>query len=177
MDAKRLNEGKFFVIVSGDKTFTEDFLTFMPCNGTICPVNGNELLNAVLNQVLSSVINKGYEITFVTGDNRGADKLATDYAMSKDFNVIRHEAKWDELGNRAGFKRNEDMFFTICNKPHRAAIVFWNGEDYYTLNLIYNAYLFGIPLKVYNYRDKCWISQDEISKIQINEDIKQINFK
>lgn len=177
MEEKRLNEGKFFIVVSGDKTFTEDFLTFMPCNGTICPVTGKELLSAVLNQALSSVIEKGYKIIFVTGDNKGADKLATDYAISKDIDVMRHEADWEGLGNRAGFKRNENMFFTMCNKPHKAVIVFWDGDNHYTRNLIYNAYLFSTPLKVYNYKDKRWLSQDEIVEIQIDEDTKQICFK
>lgn len=174
---KKAWENMYFIVVAGDREFTEDYLLFLPSDSMIRPFTGMEIVTHALDTVLSNVKERGLTIKIITSDNRGTDATVIKYAMSHDYDVLRHDANWDEFGNRAGFERNERMFFQVGTKPHKAALLFWNGTNNFTRNLIYNAYLQSVPTKVYNYVLKRWLSQEEIRQVQLEEDRKQFQYR
>lgn len=170
-------EDTYYIVVSGDKEFVRDYLMFLPSNGSIKPFTSMDVINQTLDTVLSKVKERGLTIRIITGDNRGADASVINYAIAHDYDVDRYEADWDEYGNRAGFIRNENMFLVVSTKPHKAAMLYWDGHNHYTRNLIYNAYLQSTSIKVYNYALKRWMSQDEIRQVQLLEDEKQFQYR
>lgn len=82
-----------------------------------------ELLKSKCDYYLSSAISSGDEIVIISGTANGADKLGERYAQEKGYKVERYPAKWNELGKKAGYVRNEEMA-----KVGHALIAFWNGS-------------------------------------------------
>ena len=170
-----LNE--YYILIGGDNTLSNESTLFLSSKGSVKTYSGMDLITETLDFLLQVIIERGLNIKIIVGDNKGTDKCVIDYARLRTYDLTQYEADWDAHGNSAGYKRNEKMFLHLANKPNKASIVFWDGSNRYTLNLIYNAYLFGIPIKVYNYNLKRWLTQDEIRSIQEEEDIKQFQYK
>lgn len=177
MNEKKLDKNTFYLILSGDREFQKDCFTYMKVDDTVKAVAYQDILNDAVSKLIKKRLDNGFTIKIITGDNGGADKLAEEYGTVNNMDVIIFPADWDELGNRAGFERNEDMFFYVGRRENKGAIVFWNGENYYTRNIIYQAYMFGTTIRVYHYKERRWLSSEEIKTIQYDERNKQLLYK
>ena len=173
----RKQEDEFYLIISGDKEFKASNYYTVVMNGKVTPVSGEEMLKIVLDKITGDIKDKGYKAVYITGDNSGVDSMAEDYINNKGDDIIVFQAKWEDLGNKAGYDRNEEMFFYIGTRKHRKAVLFWNGENPYTLNLIYQAYLFGTNVIVFDYVRRVWLSKEDIKSIQLAEHKKQQSYK
>lgn len=167
---------RFYVVMSGDRGFKRTEFFRVIIDGYVTPTPAQEIFNLVSDKLLAKAKEKYKEIRVVVGDNYGADDIAMSYAMKQDFNVYKYEADWDSVGNKAGFERNEKMFTHVGRREHKAAILFWDGEDYMTRNLIYQAYNYCVPTRVYNYKKAKLLTQDEIKDIQLDERQNQMKF-
>lgn len=173
----RADEHRFYCVVSGDKEWYAGDYSYLSVNGHVEAVNNYVIFKTSVVTILQKKIDGGIELRFISGNNRGVDAMTESLANDLGVDVYRYEADWDTNGRKAGFVRNEEMFFGVGPKKHKGCILFWNGENHYTLNQIYQAYLFGVPCRVYNYRQKRWLSKEEIEAIQYQERNKQIDFK
>lgn len=182
VDWKKLNtelqadKERFYIILSGDKGFKSDNFVTAIVNDVVTPIRAAELFQLVSDKFLTTAKKDYKEIKVVTGDNSGTDNIAIDYAMHNDYDVLKYEADWEGKGNKAGFQRNEDMFTRVGGRAHKGAIIFWDGEDYMTRNLIYQAYNYCVPLRVYCYTAKRCLTAKEILQIQEDERAKQAKF-
>lgn len=183
VDWKKLRENieadkhRFYILISGDKSLRYDSYVVAVLDGTVSPLDGRSLIKMVSDKVLSKAKKTYNEIKVITGDNSGTDSMAQEYALSNNHDVMLYEADWDSNGSKAGFMRNEDMFLCVGSKEHKGALLFWNGEDYMTRNLIYQAYRYGVPLRVYNYVLKRVLTEDEVKDIQYEENNKQMKYQ
>lgn len=183
MNWKKLNEervadkNRFYLVLSGDKEWEPDGYSYLSVNGQVEAVLNYTVFKIFVLTLLKGRIEKGNEIRFVSGDNRGTDAMTEALACEMGIDVYRYIADWDTNGKKAGFVRNEEMFFSIGTKQNKGCILFWNGENNYTRNQIYQAYLFGAPCRVYNYVLKRWLTKEEIEGIQFQERQKQISYK
>lgn len=167
---------RFYLIISGDKSFKPDDFITMVVNDTVSTVEAQDMVDAFADRLLRTRVSEGFEILVKCGDNAGADTMAANYARSKDYNLQQFHANWDENGSRAGYIRNERLFSSIGLKEHKGGIIFWNGEDPYTKNMIYLGWEFGISLRVYNYVEKRWLKKEEIDTVQNDERVVQLQY-
>ncbi len=90
-----------------------------------------------------SKIREKYELVFLSGGCRGADKLGERYAQQNGFKTEIYRADWELYGKRAGPKRNMEMAekadFIIC---------FWNGKSKGTKSMIEFAKSMKKPIKI-----------------------------
>lgn len=167
---------RFYLIISGDKGFKPDDFITMASEESVQTVEAQEMVNAFTDRLLRTRLSDGFDILVKCGDNAGTDAMAASYAESKGYSLQRFTANWEGNGNRAGYMRNESLFSSIGLKEHKGGILFWNGEDPYTKNMIYLGWEFGISLRVYNYVEKRWLKKDEIEKIQNDERMVQLHY-
>lgn len=126
------------VIIAGSQMFEQYLLLKLKCN-----------------EILKNV---DTEITIISGDAKGADKLGVKYAKEKGFKFKLYPAKWDDLnaigaiiktgqhGNynaKAGIDRN----LLMANNAD-ALIAFWNGKSPGTKNMIDMATKKGLKVRV-----------------------------
>lgn len=171
------DKSRFYLILSGDKEFIGSDLAYVADGDKVKTITYKELVYTYVDKLIHKRVNDGNEIIIVAGDNNGIDDIARSYSIDKDYDMIKFVTEWEALGSRAGYLRNEDMFMRVGYKRNKGAILFWNGTNPYTLNLIYQAYVFGTPLRVYMYKDKRWLSQEEIEDIQYTEREKQSSWR
>ena len=165
----------FYILVSGDKDFQEDTYHTVIRNKMVASLSAKEIVEEVLNKVVSKVNETCEVVNLVTGDNYGTDSLVVSYATEKDLDVLIYQAHWEELGSKAGYDRNEEMFQKVSLKNHKRSIIFWDGLKPYTLNLIYQAFVFGVKCNVYDYKAKRWLTSSELNEIQLSESYRQHN--
>ena len=175
-ESKKRDEN-FYLIISGDKEFNATNYYTVLMNGKATPLNGEEMLKIVLDKIIGDIVNHDFKPVYLTGDNSGVDSMAEDYVNRRGEDIIVFQARWEQLGAKAGYDRNEEMFFYIGTRKHRKAVLFWDGRNPYTLNLIYQAYLFGTSVIVFDYTMKKWLSKSEIEAIQLDEHKKQQSYK
>jgi hypothetical protein len=113
------------VIIAGSRTFTDYSLLVSKCD---------EIL-------------KDYtDITIVSGNARGTDKLGEKYGYSKDYNVKIFPANWQLYGKSAGMIRNKEMA-----DYGNMLIAFWDGVSNGTRNMINLAKTKGLITHIINY--------------------------
>ncbi|MBO4847069.1 MAG: DUF2493 domain-containing protein [Lachnospiraceae bacterium] len=98
----------FYCLVVGSRTFTDYDLM-------------KRKLDAMLINHPKTVI--------VSGGAAGADTLAEKYAKEKGLILKVFPANWEIYGNRAGYKRNEQMHKYISKADARGVVAFWDGES------------------------------------------------
>lgn len=175
-EERQKDKTRFYVIIGGDKEFTHDTLIPVVVNDMVQMANGDEILFHFADRLLRKRVDEDYEIIVFCGDNNGVDQMAVRYANEKGYDLREYRANWDALGNKAGYERNSNMFTHIGLKPNKGGLIFWNGENAYTKNLIYLGWECGVSLRVYNYREKRWFTQDEIRDIQEEERRVQLSY-
>ena len=76
-------------------------------------------------------IKKEYELVFVSGCCKGADKIGERFAQENGFKTEYYPAQWEKYGLSAGPKRNMQMAqisdYVIC---------FWDGKSKGTYSMI-----------------------------------------
>ena len=170
------DKNRFYLLLSGDKDF-KPYESYAVCvNNTISAMTGEEYAFMMVDKILTNRFKDNATIRIVTGDNAGIDKIAKDYAERRSMDSFEFWTDWDSHGNKAGFIRNQEMFYHIARRPNKACILFWNGDNIYTKNLIYLAYHYQIAIRVFNYVTKKWLSQNEIESIGTTEEKNQIRY-
>lgn len=175
-EERQLDKRRFYLIIGGDKEFTENTLIPVVVNDMVQMANGDEILYHFADRLLRKRVSEGFEIRVYCGDNNGVDRLAMRYANERNYQLSEYKANWDALGNKAGYERNSNMFTHIGLKQNNGGLIFWNGENTYTRNLIYLGWECGVPLRVYNYRTKKWLSEEEVKDIQEEERRVQLSY-
>jgi hypothetical protein len=175
-EERQEDKKRFYVVMSGDKAFKRTEFIHAVIGGYVTPTPAQEIFNLVADKLLVKAKANYKEIRVVIGDNNGADDIAMTYAIQQDFDIYKYEADWDNSGNKAAFERNEKMFVHVGRREHKAAIIFWDGEDYMTKNLIYQAYNYCVPIRVYNYRKARLLTQEEVTEVQLGERQNQMKF-
>jgi len=115
------------VIIAGSQKFEQYLLLKLKCN-----------------EILKNITS---EITIISGDANGADKLGVKYAKEKGYKFKLYPADWDNLSApgaivkvnstgksynaKAGIDRNRKMADNAD-----ALIAFWNGYSHGTKNMI-----------------------------------------
>ena len=166
-----------YCIVSGDKSFIEQKFLFLPVGDVVTAVSAKDVLFRACDILLKNQVGMGRSIVIMTSDNNGVDSMAVSYSTERNYDCIIVPTDWDGLGKRAGYLKNEEIMYQAGRRRHKAAILFWDGEDVMTRNLMYQAFCMGVPCRVYNYVDKKWLTQPEISDIQKDERYKALNWR
>lgn len=109
---RKANEYKrpMYLLVAGSRTFSN-----------------YHRLEMELDKFISEHPHEHYII--VEGGAKGADTFARVYAKNHGHQWIEFPAKWNELGKRAGYVRNEEMHKYISQFQFRAVICFWDGQS------------------------------------------------
>ncbi len=101
-----------------------------------------ELAKKYIDFCISSIKNK-YQLIFLSGGCRGADKLGEQYAKENNYEIEIYPADWKKYGRSAGPKRNKQMAencdYVIC---------FWDGKSKGTKSMINYAKMFNKPIKI-----------------------------
>ena len=105
------NEGFFQILVSGDRSF-HDY----------------EMLERPLDKLLNNIQD---EILVICGMSGVAEPLAELYAKLHDYGILYYPTDSDNFGERAEEVRNLEMV-----NAADAAVLFWNGIDPETQNMI-----------------------------------------
>lgn len=90
------------------------------------------------------------EITIVSGEARGADTLAKQYAHNKGYKYIGFPANWSK-GKSAGYIRNKEMHKFISQHESRGVVAFWDGESKGTAHNFELAKTFNNPIRIIEY--------------------------
>ena len=92
---------------------------------------------------------KQEDITIISGNARGADKLGERFAKEYSLKLKVYPADWNQYGKSAGYIRNK-----IMASVSDVAFIFWDGQSKGTKHMIdlCNQYP-TIELHVLNYKD------------------------
>lgn len=138
----------FYLLVAGSRNF-----------------NDYPLMCEKLDHVLSKQVAMGHKIVIVSGGARGADDCAERYADERGYEKEIIKADWDKYGKGAGYRRNEEMheFIAMPSARRRGCICFWDGSSKGTQHNFGLAKKYGTQLKVYNYIEKRYLTEEEVS--------------
>lgn len=138
----------FYLLVAGSRNFID-----------------YSLMCRILDHVLSKQVAIGNKIVIVSGDARGADELAERYADERGYDKEIMPADWNKHGKSAGYKRNTAMheFIAMPSARKRGCICFWDGTSKGTQHNFGLAKKYGTPLKVYNYTESRYLTEEEVS--------------
>lgn len=175
-EERQRDKNRFYIIIDGDKEFNSETLIPLVVNDMVQMIDGETVLFEFTDRLLRKRVKDGFEIMVFTGDNNGVDQLAVKYANTRGYSISEYHANWDFNGNKAGYMRNSNMFSHVGMKPNNGAILFWDGENKYTRNLIYLGWECGVSLRVYNYKKKAWVSEKEVESIQMDERRVQLGY-
>lgn len=171
MEERRKRDEKIlYLVISGDKSFGPDSSFIMPVNGVDEIITGDVLFEAVANNVLRKRLSDGFSIDVRHGNNGGVDLLAEYYCERHRFIHHQHSPNWDKGGASAGYRTCEDMFLFVDLKPVKGSLLLWDRENKYTRYMIFCASMYNVPVRVYDYIRKEWLSAEEIAHIQ--EDVR-----
>jgi hypothetical protein len=98
-----------------------------------------------LEKVLIEIGDLYEDIIIVSGNARGADKLAIEFAQKHDAMVEIYPADWS-LGKSAGYIRNQQMA-DISN----VLVAFWDGTSKGTKHMIATMQWAGKPTHIFKY--------------------------
>ncbi len=117
------------IIIAGSRSFSNYQLLKQECNKFI---QENQLDN----------------VTIISGNARGADKLGEKYAKEHNYKCCIMPADWNQYGKRAGYLRNADMA-----KQANALIAFWDGQSRGTYHMIELSKKQNLKIKTVVYKD------------------------
>lgn len=166
LDEMHKDESRFYMILSGDKDFTSLGYLAVPDAGQVSLLMHEKFLKACADKALESAVQRGMEIRLIIGDNRGADQVALKYAVQADYDYYLYETDWDSDGKAAIYKRIDRMLIRLTGKKHKGCLLFWDGIDRATKNLLGNALIAEVPCRCYNYRTKKWLAKAELEEVK-----------
>lgn len=167
---RELDKHILYLVISGDKSFGHDSSFIMSVNGKDEMINGDVLLEALVNKMVRKRLASGFSIDVRHGNNTGVDSLVEAYCERHGVIHHQHKPNWDKGGASAGYTMCEDLYLFPSLKPNNGSLLLWDGENKYTRYMIFCASMYRVPVRVYNYITKEWLTSDEISSIQ--EDIR-----
>lgn len=85
----------------------------------------------LLKERLDYFLQNQKDITIISGNATGADRLGEDYAHQQHHKLEEYPAMWDIYGKSAGYRRNEEMA-----KIADCAVIFWDGKSKGTKHMI-----------------------------------------
>ena len=130
--------------------------------------NDFERLCKFCDNILRSYEEHFDQITIVSGNAIGTDRMGEEYSRLRGYNLMVFLADWFKFGKRAGIIRNAQMAeYAISDGAEGILIAFWNGKSRGTKNMIEVAETRGMD----RYIDIC---DYESSKHHNTEDI--LNF-
>jgi len=100
----------------------------------------------LLKKKVDSILKNATNIEIISGMASGADTLGLNYGKENGYKVIEMPANWDQYGNSAGYRRNEDMA-SIAD----ACIVFWDGKSKGSGHMIDLARQYNLQLRIIRY--------------------------
>jgi len=106
--------------------------------------NDYELLESSVNEYIDT--NNLRNITIITGDARGADKLGNKFAKRNNYPLIKKPADWDKYGKTAGYIRNAEMAEEATD-----LIAFWDKKSKGTQHMIDVAKKKKLKVKIVRY--------------------------
>lgn len=106
------------------------------------------MFDEALDHVFSNAVERGDNITVISGTAHGADRMGEQYAMTHHFKLERYPADWDRHGRAAGYKRNVKMA-----KVATHLVAFWDGKSRGTRHMIRIALELGLTVRVFLYDD------------------------
>lgn len=86
------------------------------------------------------------QITIISGDARGADKLGNKLAERNKIPLILYPANWNKHGRSAGYKRNVEMA-----KVATHLLAFWDGKSPGTNHMLNIAKSHNLTIKLVEY--------------------------
>ncbi len=104
--------------------------------------NNYEEAEKAINYYIRDIKEK-YELIFLSGGCKGADKLGELYANKYGYPIEKVEAEWSKYGRAAGPKRNLAMA-----KSGDYIICFWDGKSKGTYSMIKAAKSLQKPLRI-----------------------------
>lgn len=108
--------------------------------------NDFDVLQDTLNWVFDAAIERGDDISIISGTARGADQMGERYATDHQLHVARYPADWNRYGKSAGYKRNEQMAYEATH-----LVAFWDGKSRGTKHMIDIACANGLNVRVFDY--------------------------
>ncbi len=166
MEQEKADENIMYLVLSGDRMLTQGSSMIMKVNGHDEMVSGYSLYLALLKKVIGRRLDEGFKIDIRCGDNNGVDAMAERWGKENGHVVHVVRANWDK-GSNAGYIRNESLYLYVGLKKHKGSLLLWDGEDPYTKHLMFCAWTQSVPLRVWNYSKKCWLTADEIYTLQM----------
>jgi hypothetical protein len=135
---KKIRTGeKMRVIIAGSREFTDYEELKDKCDSTI------------------QLVTEWYgvdEVEIISGTARGADKLGERFAKECNYKLTLMPADWKNVGNYAGFLRNQNMA-KYCKEGGNPAVLiaFQVNDSKGTQNMIDNAKKCGIIVYTFQY--------------------------
>jgi hypothetical protein len=85
----------------------------------------------------------------VTGDAKGVDTLAKEYAGTLNQEPKIFEADWARYAKAAGHKRNERLVRYLAAKENSHLVAFWDGQSTGTKNALGWCIYYHLPYTVF----------------------------
>ena len=99
--------------------------------------NDFKRLSQTCDKVISGYYNDDTNITIISGNAKGTDRLGESYARMKGYNLQIFPADWFKYGRKAGIIRNAQMAeYATSDNATGVLIAFWNGKSKGTGNMI-----------------------------------------
>jgi hypothetical protein len=93
---------------------------------------------------LDFLLSQTKDVEIICGGARGADLMGKRYGEEKGYPVRMFEARWDELGKKAGFIRNKEMA-----KVGTHLVAFSKNNSKGTAHMINLAKEYNLVIRVY----------------------------
>ena len=168
---------EYSTIIAGDKSYTQNEMYILPSKSGIEFLNNKDLLYHIISKLLEPIFEKYDTVNIYTPDQTGCDRYVIDWATQRDLDVYIYRADWDEDGKSAMYKRNEEMCKALWSKEHRGMILLWDGENKLTLDFIVKSHEYAIPVRVFDYKQKRMLTNEELAQIQLTNVNKKLKTK
>lgn len=115
-----------------------------------CLIAGSRTFNnfRLLEEKMDGFLENKKDVLIISGEARGADSLAEEYAHKKDYKLLVMPAEWDKYGKSAGYKRNAKMHKALACFEDRGCVLFWDGKSKGTQHNIPLAKEHNTPIRI-----------------------------
>ncbi len=156
---------RFNLLITGDRQLTEDFSIYMETESGTELVTGYNIIDMLINKVCGKQLTGEYEIHIRHADN-DVDKVIHTWAKNHEYRAYTHVANWNRFGQSAAYYRNDEMFyFTSHADGTSGCIILTDCEDSVSRNAIYLSSQYKVPIRVWNYLTKSWLTGSQIKEI------------
>lgn len=135
------------------------------CESFFCLVVGSKSFNdyKFLESTLDKLLVNQKKVFIVSGDSRGTDTLAKEYAAKRKFFFKEFRANWDKYGNRADFLRNNEMHMYIAKVDKRGVVAFWDGMSQDAIQSFELSKKYKNQIKIIQYKKNTFANNQEMA--------------